>query len=209
MAPAGGPPHWPAPTTPASGYNGSATFTYSATDNSTVTGNAATYSIPVGNGNQTPTATAVTNPAILNNGRFQALQPLRGTGADGTVAGYTLVTLPPTSAGTLYVNGMVATLGQLVPAALAGSLRFLPAKGYNGTTSFTFTATDDQGLVSASPASFSVPVLLVAGGGGILPVGLTAFAAKAANHAVALTWTTASEKNSAYFVVERSLDGKT
>ncbi len=194
---------------PASGYNGSATFTYTATDNSNVTGNAATYSIPVGSGNQAPTANNVTNVTVLNNGKPQALQSLSGTDSDGTVAGYTLVTLPPASAGVLYVNGVAATVGQLVPAAQAGSLTFKPATGFSGNTAFSFSATDDQGLVSGNTASFTVPVLLVAGGNGPLPVELTTFAAKAANHAVALTWTTASEKNSAYFVVERSLDGKT
>lgn len=42
-----------------------------------------------------------------------------------------------------------------------------------------------------------------------LPVTLLSFTAQFQNAAVALTWATASETNSAYFVVERSLDGRT
>ena len=42
-----------------------------------------------------------------------------------------------------------------------------------------------------------------------LPVQLTAFVAKAAGSAAQLTWTTASEQNSAYFAVERSSNGHT
>lgn len=42
-----------------------------------------------------------------------------------------------------------------------------------------------------------------------LPVVLTAFGAEATAAGVQLTWATAQEKNSAFFAVERSLDGKT
>ena len=41
-----------------------------------------------------------------------------------------------------------------------------------------------------------------------LPVELTAFKAEKAENAVKVTWATASEKNNAYFVIERSADGK-
>jgi hypothetical protein len=42
----------------------------------------------------------------------------------------------------------------------------------------------------------------------VLPVELVQFTAKALDHQVQLTWTTASEKNNNRFEVERSLDGK-
>lgn len=45
--------------------------------------------------------------------------------------------------------------------------------------------------------------------GAPLPVTLTQFAAKAVNSDVNVIWTTASEKNAAYFIVEASVDGKT
>ena len=53
--------------------------------------------------------------------------------------------------------------------------------------------------------SSTVPTLI----GGALPVTLSSFTGQAATAGAALRWTTASEKNSAAFVVERSADGQT
>ncbi|QNF31507.1 DUF11 domain-containing protein [Adhaeribacter swui] len=80
--------------------------------------------------------------------------------------------------------------------------------------------TDQDGLVDLfDPDSFGVTVVPSALGDEAdfrseqvivpLPVELIYFKAKYQNRHVALSWATASEKNSQYFIVERSADGKT
>jgi hypothetical protein len=68
-------------------------------------------------------------------------------------------------------------------------------------------ADDDQYAVLRSGISSFSPFTVSSNPSGPLPVELTAFAAKRITTAVACSWATASEKNSAYFAVERSLDG--
>ena len=66
-------------------------------------------------------------------------------------------------------------------------------------TSAPFTSFSDFALASTDPARTINP----------LPVQLTAFSAqRQADNGVAVQWNTASEKNSAYFDVQRSLDGR-
>jgi hypothetical protein len=50
---------------------------------------------------------------------------------------------------------------------------------------------------------------IVAGNNAALPVNLISFDAELQNKSVLLTWNTASEKNNAYFIVERSTDSRT
>ena len=73
-------------------------------------------------------------------------------------------------------------------------------------TSGVFTTFSDFSLASTAPASNNA-----AGTVNPLPVELTRFAAQRekGKTAVALAWATASEKNSAYFEVQRSLNGET
>ncbi|MDJ0363843.1 right-handed parallel beta-helix repeat-containing protein [Hymenobacter sp. H14-R3] len=70
-----------------------------------------------------------------------------------------------------------------------------------GSYSISITTTDVNGGVATQVVSFVIP-------GAPLPVVLTALTAQAVqNRDALLSWTTASEVNSAYFEVERSLDG--
>ncbi|MGI4862279.1 MAG: beta strand repeat-containing protein [Janthinobacterium lividum] len=66
-------------------------------------------------------------------------------------------------------------------------------------TSSSFTSFSDFALASTDPVTTNNP----------LPVSLTKFTAARAAAGVQVAWATASEKNSDYFVVERSLDGST
>nr|GFD54372.1 hypothetical protein [Tanacetum cinerariifolium] len=68
---------------------------------------------------------------------------------------------------------------------------------------FTYTATDNQDATSATAATFTIPVAAP------LPVVLVSFDAQRLGTSATLTWATASERNSDYFAVERSLDGQT
>ncbi len=75
--------------------------------------------------------------------------------------------------------------------------------GSDGTGNFSATATMNfstlSGTVGTGPFHSSLFVI---------PVELTSFDAKAANNTVKLNWLTASERNNAYFNVERSANGR-
>ncbi|MDO7884970.1 right-handed parallel beta-helix repeat-containing protein [Hymenobacter cheonanensis] len=71
----------------------------------------------------------------------------------------------------------------------------------SGSYSVAITTIDGNGGVTTQTVSFVIP-------GSPLPVVLTAFTATAVqNRDTQLSWTTASEENSAYFDLERSFDG--
>jgi len=189
---------------PAAGYNGQAIFTYTATDNDNGVSAAASYTIPVGTGtsataNVAPTATNLTNPSMPADAGTTSLASLAGNDSDGIVAGFTIKSLPTT--GTLYFNGQVATVGMAVLANQANLLSYKPSTA--GNYAFTYTATDNQDATSATAATFTIPVAAP------LPVVLVSFDAQRTGTAATLTWATASERNSDYFAIERSLDGTT
>src|SRR6218665_3517991 len=72
-----------------------------------------------------------------------------------------------------------------------------------GTPCFTYSVTDNFGCTYTSPQCITVNC------GSSLPVGLVSFEATAvSNERVNLTWITASETNSDYFLIERSIDGE-
>ncbi len=133
--------------------------------------------------------------------------------------------VPPATDGQHYVNkqwdisegtvgGSNATLTLQWNAAdeLPGFVRGTVNVGHYVGTSWTHSA--------SGTATGSGPYAFTAGGYGSfspfavqdnllpLPVELLAFSAQRQGTAVALTWRTASEKNSAHFAIERSLDGK-
>ncbi|RZK53226.1 MAG: T9SS type A sorting domain-containing protein, partial [Hymenobacter sp.] len=130
-----------------------------------------------------------------------ALSALAGTdpNGNGTIAGFTIKSLPTT--GTLYFNGAAATVNTVVPANQANLLSYTPAKA--GTYTFTYSATDNQDAESATNATFTIPVAAP------LPVVLVRFEAQRTGAGTTLSWATASERNSDYFAIERSLDGTT
>jgi hypothetical protein len=191
--------------TPASGYNGQAVFNYTATDNDGGVSAAALYTIPVGTGvvssNQAPSAANITNASMPADAGNTALSALAGTDPDGnaTLAGFTIKSLP--TIGTLYFNGEVAKVGTVVLANEANLLSYKPTSAGNYT--FTYTATDNQDATSATAATFTIPVAAP------LPVVLVRFDAQRTGTSATLTWATASERNSDFFAVERSLDGTT
>ena len=191
--------------TPVSGYNGQAVFNYTATDNDGGVSAAALYTIPVGtgvvSGNQAPSATNITNPNMPADAGKTALSALAGTdpNGNGTIAGFTIKSLPTT--GTLYFNGAAAAVNTVVPANQANLLSYTPNRA--GTYSFTYSATDNQDMESATNATFTIPVAAP------LPVVLVSFEAQRTGAGATLSWATASERNSDYFAIERSLDGST
>ena len=108
-----------------------------------------------------PTANPVTTTTVPSTAIQAGIAGLSGT-ADGTVASYTVTSLPAN--GTLYYNSTgttyaAVTAGQSLTLAQAASLRYTPNAGYAGTsTTFGYTATDDAGVVSGNTATYTVPL---------------------------------------------------
>jgi hypothetical protein len=150
---------------PAGNYIGYAEITYTATDDM-----GATDPTPA-----TLTLQMVNTPPTANDGQADAignpvgtskigLKALTATDPDGTIASYTLLTIPTPDMGVLYYNSagstyLPATPNLVLTPAQAGSLKFDPADTYSGVATFKFTATDDGGLKDLSAATYSIPVM--------------------------------------------------
>lgn len=102
--------------------------------------------------NLPPTADNATNNFAPSETRV--LTGLIGRDRDGTVANYTIATLPPAAQGTLLLDGNpVLATRQLTPEELR-RLEFRASPSFNGTT-FTYTATDNNGDPS-TPATVTL-----------------------------------------------------
>jgi hypothetical protein len=143
---------------PAAAFTGVSSFAYSATDNSGNPSNLAFYNIPVsGTGNIPPVAEPVTAPAINSNAGQTAIPVLTGSDPDGTVASYTIETLPPAFQGVLLLNGAAVTEGQSLSPAQINQLQFTPAVDFTGNAGFQYSVTDNSGAKS-NFADYTIPV---------------------------------------------------
>jgi hypothetical protein len=152
------------------------------------------------------TANNVTNSTISNSAPSVNILPLSATVTAGPpLDSFTIQTLPAAAAGILYFGGVPVIPGQVVLVTDASQLFFDPVAGFVGTGSFTYTATDDSGAGSNNTATYRMPI-----DNRPLPVELVSFSAKVVHTVDAqLTWRTATERNNAYFEVQRSRDGRT
>ncbi|RDC63171.1 lectin-like domain-containing protein [Adhaeribacter pallidiroseus] len=144
---------------PAAGFTGTALFTYTVTDNSgAFDASPATYSLTILINNP-PVATDVTNATTLaNTAAATAISALAATDADGTIASYTISTIPTAAQGILALGGTAVTAGQIITPAQATTLTFDPAATFTGIASFTFTAADNRGTTDDTPALYRIPV---------------------------------------------------
>ena len=114
-----------------------------------------------------PTVAAVTASGTASDASIRVT--LSAADADGTVTGYTVNSLP--SRGTLYTDAEL-TRPAVTGVIFAGpTLYFRPEASWNGTVSFGYTATDNEGLTSSAAAAAIViatadtaPVISVRGG---------------------------------------------
>ncbi|RZK37376.1 MAG: T9SS type A sorting domain-containing protein, partial [Hymenobacter sp.] len=146
-----------------------------------------------------PVADPKKNFPIPRNAGTTRLIPLSGSSPNGAIVSFTINKLPPTAQGTLYFNNKPANETTLVPANQADMLSFQPNTAYTGEAAFVYAAIDQKGMAS-STADFIVPVI------NPLPVELIRFTVEPKGEDAELAWATASEINSDYFAVERSLD---
>ena len=122
--------------TPNANYNGADSFTFTASDAS-LTSAAATVSITVNPGNDTPTAT----PQSVSTTEDTAVSiTLTGTDPESDPLTFAVVTQPG--------NG---TLSGVAP-----NLTYTPNANYNGADSFTFTASDASLTSAAATVSITV-----------------------------------------------------
>jgi uncharacterized repeat protein (TIGR01451 family) len=109
---------------------------------------------------QLPLANTTTNRLQTPQGNTASALPLSalsGFDLDGSLASFSIVTLPNAATGTLALNGTPVQVGQVISTASAANLTFDPAASFVGNAFFTFTAADNQGAVSR-PALYTIPV---------------------------------------------------
>lgn len=167
--------------------NAGATVTYTITGTvgtstppGTVLTNTATVTLPPGindpfPGNNTITDTTTvgvqqpsippvtTSPTVgVVPGTPVNLTGLSATDLDGTIASYTITTLPPSGQGTLFLStpgqgGTPITVGQVLTPTQISQLFFQPTPGFTGGT-FTYTATDNTGTTATTPGTVTLSV---------------------------------------------------
>ncbi|MGL5082425.1 MAG: DUF4347 domain-containing protein [Microcoleaceae cyanobacterium] len=138
-------------------FTGTATFSYTATDDDNEQSlNPALIAIPT-NPNQPPVATTINNPDILSNSIQVDLNSLIGSDSDGEVVGFRIVNFP--LAGQISLNGeALIDPNQLIPISLADSLTFTSTPSFKGLTGFNYVAIDNENAVS-NTAGFNIPVI--------------------------------------------------
>jgi hypothetical protein len=138
---------------PVAGYVGDVNFAYTATDGGGATSSAASYSFRVVT---PPVANNVRTGAIPSNADKTAIAALSVTPATGnTIATYNLNGIP--GGGKLFLNATEITAARAINPTEAGQLFFAPSGTTSGEFTFTYTATNNDGLES-SPATYTIPV---------------------------------------------------
>ena len=191
---------------PDDSFGGTTSFTYTVKDNTNnLSAAAATYQITV---NGPPvTSNVITAPLSAGQPRSN-INGLTGSD-DGYIAFYSILSLPsPTSEGTLFLNNAPVTdLSQVdsLSPAQAAQLSFQPMNSFGGTI-FTYTATDNTGLIDVTPAVYTIPYSSF----GILnplPLQLLSFSGYKTTTDNILNWSMSQEINSNRFEIEHSVDG--
>jgi len=155
-----------------------------------------------------PTAENITMPSMLNTTPKSAIAPLIATAASGTIASYTIQTIPTAEQGTLYLckNNpcSIVTIGQVLTPTEISQLSFQPKNTFTGDVVFYYSALDSY-TQESNTASYTIP--LIAPSLGTLPVNITSFSGSLNGKIAQLNWQTSQEINSSYFEVQRSNDG--
>ncbi|SCY90557.1 conserved repeat domain-containing protein/gliding motility-associated C-terminal domain-containing protein, partial [Flavobacterium anhuiense] len=142
--------------TPAANFNLTApvSFPYVITDGNLTA--AADIEITVTAVNDAPVAVNDTNDIISSAAGATIINRLEATDVDGTIANYTVLSLP--ADGTLALAGSPITVNQVLTPAEAAMISYTPSGTFTGNVVFTFTATDDLGLAALVPATVTIPV---------------------------------------------------
>ena len=128
-----------------------AKFTYTATDNTGIVSTTpATVNLDFAN--IAPTVSDVNSGNSITPSSTVAVSGLSGQDVDGTIASYTIASLPESSKGALYLGspdngGVLVKAGQTLSPVDIGRLFFKASSTFDGS-SFTYTTTDDVGATS-------------------------------------------------------------
>ncbi|WP_269221602.1 Ig-like domain-containing protein [Flavobacterium sp. IMCC34518] len=143
---------------PVANYNGVVpTITYTLTDG--VLTDTADVVVTVTAVNDAPVAVDDINTNISANAGPTAIHILVAADADGTIATYTVLSLPTN--GTLALSGTAVTLNQVLTSAEVALLAYDPSGSFTGNDTFKFTATDNNGAVDATSATITLEVVFI------------------------------------------------
>ncbi len=146
-----------------------ATITTTTSQNGATANDTQSTSAPV---KFSPVPAYVTAAAIPSTNGQTAIAALTAADQDGTIASFTIQTIPPGTQGTLYYfNGLVylpVTGTITLTPSQATTLKFDPTGAFAGNVTFTYTATDNDGNLSTTynnggalgqgPAVYTIPV---------------------------------------------------
>ncbi|TMH33424.1 MAG: tandem-95 repeat protein, partial [Betaproteobacteria bacterium] len=115
----------------------------------TADGTSQLITVTVNGANEAPSA--VVTPASGAEDAAGIAVTLSGADIDGTIASFTIGSLP--AHGALLFGGVAVSVGSVI-AASGGSatLSFVPDANWNGSTSFSYSATDNEGATSSAAA---------------------------------------------------------
>ena len=146
--------------TPPADFNGSITLQVSSTSTELAGGKATTTeSLTV---NVAPVNDAPVVETAKGQGNEDTLVAVKLTGSDvdGTIDHFALVNTPAN--GTFYSDAAgtqpLTNLNNITATNNGATIYFKPDANWNGTTPFTYTAVDNQGLASTTPAAGSITV---------------------------------------------------
>ncbi len=144
---------------PDANWNGDTTFTYHAIDNNSLAdATSATATITVTPVNDAPETNDVSATGPEDSASITIT--LTGSDIDGTVEHFSLDSLPIN--GTLYTDATLTTLAvtgtDYAAAGEALDLYFVPNANWNGDTTFTYHAIDNDSLADATPATATITV---------------------------------------------------
>ena len=134
------------------GFSGSDSFTYTISDGNGGTSTATVNVTVIGPTNIAPDTDQV---IVKGDEDTQIVISLSGNDAGGTVVGFIIKSLPAN--GELYSDAVMTTLIS-VGDVVAGPVYFMPDSDWNGNTSFTYAALDDDGAEDPSPATVDITV---------------------------------------------------
>ncbi|MGA3682251.1 retention module-containing protein [Pseudomonas graminis] len=146
--------------TPPADFNGSITLQVSSTSTE-ITGQSATttqfLTVNVASVNDAPVVNTATG-----NGNEDTIVAVKLTGSDvdGSIDHFNLVNTPAN--GTFYSDAAgtqpLTNLNDITATNNGATIYFKPDANWNGSTPFTYTAVDNQGLVSTTPATGTITV---------------------------------------------------
>ena len=145
--------------TPNADWSGTTTFKYSAKDNDgAFDSTPGTGTIKIVGDNDAPITKDITASGCEDDEKISVC--LAGTDADGKVVSFTITELPAN--GVLTDGSRVLKVGDVVTASNNGAtLTFKPNPEWSGSTSFKYTAKDNEGAVDATPGTAKIVVTAV------------------------------------------------